>query len=635
MGYLQFIAAFTILAGAAMLCAVLGKLTIGEGMIAAAALVMTFIYLCAYAGVLQAGFIVIGLLGVTGWVLRILQQKKGGDKSRKSPYLPACLLAVFFFLVVYRGDYIQRIDELHLWAPVVRSILRTHTLIFPDGLYVGNQLLGTSMLHVFFLQFTGFQEAYLYVSGTMLIFMGALLPMDRLFVSDANGETKRKTVGIIVALYMLLIWAALYTCYYYGAKTIYVDMATAAWSGGLAGWWVCREKGKKSNVPVFLCGLLIVFCFKVFVGLVMDILLILWACSWSFFAEGRYYTMSTAVQRRFKRGIIAILLVGFAAAGMILLVPSIREMLFSRIGIVDVTTDKIKQTVVRFVTAVFGRSLSASGRIGLSFLPGMAFIGILTCAAADLSGNARQKKVSICYVILASAVYLVFLLTAFLLLFSYEEATVLAGIGRYLAIPLVYMLILAVTLLIREWVNGKGISARTAEYAVLMTAALFALNMNEGFIPSMTGIDKSRVSGYADIHETKKEIQQIQQIIDSHDRVYLLNQVGETEFPVNLAWFYLENQVSNYLSEPWKYAAKGATIRLKVMEEYQLEDFPQLLRDRGYTYLWIYTTDKYLTSNLEQVFNMENEPENGQLYKMEYSEGEEKPYLVWVDDLTK
>lgn len=633
MGYVQFMAAFLLLVGTALLMAGPGRMAAGEGMTVAVALAMVVVYISASAGYLQTGFGVIRILGAAGWLLYLIRKRKTKESLSGTSYLMVCLLALLFFMAAYRGDFIQRIDELHLWAPVVRSILRTGSLQMPEGLYVGNQLLGTSMLHVFALQFTGFHEAFLYVSGTMLIFMGALLPFGSQGGRCADRKNRHEEWAKIL-IYTLLIWLALYSCYYYGAKTLYVDMATAAWSGGLAAWWVCREKNSRRNVPVFVCGMMIVFFMKIFVGLVMDILLILWAVSWTYFVEGRYERMDSSRQRRFKAAVFSVLLLGLAAGAAMLLISPLRQMLFARIGIVDVTEQKIKQTLVRFVTVVFGRSLSASGRIGIAFLPGIAVTGLLISAAADLRGNTKQRKVTLCYVMLAVAIYLIFLLTAFALLFSYEEAVALAGIGRYLSIPLMYLLIIAVTLLLREWTRGEGKTGVIAKYAVLLLMGLFALNINEGFIPSMTGIDKPHISGYKDIHETKEEIRQIRQLIGPEDRVYLLNQVGETEYPVNLAWFYLEHQVSNYLSEPWRYGKAGATIRLKVMDEYRLEDFPQLLRDRGFTYLWIYTTDKYLTKNLKQVFEMDTQVENGQLYKIEYGEGETEPRLTLVGELT-
>lgn len=48
-------------------------------------------------------------------------------------------------------------------------------------------------------------------------------------------------------------------------------------------------------------------------------------------------------------------------------------------------------------------------------------------------------------------------------------------------------------------------------------------------------------------------------------------------------------------------------------------DLPELLKNGGYTYLWIHTSDKYLESELPSVLECE-EVKSGYLYKIVYEE---------------
>ena len=51
-----------------------------------------------------------------------------------------------------------------------------------------------------------------------------------------------------------------------------------------------------------------------------------------------------------------------------------------------------------------------------------------------------------------------------------------------------------------------------------------------------------------------------------------------------------------------------------------LNDLPTLLTQGGYTYLWVFKTDKYLTRELPQLMDC-NEVKDGYLYKVVYENG--------------
>ena len=75
-----------------------------------------------------------------------------------------------------------------------------------------------------FQKFTGYSEQGMYVSSFLLMWIGFLLPF-----SEYGWKDWKK-----IAFYVVLVYVALFSLYTYGVKSLYVDVPTAAWAGGLS-----------------------------------------------------------------------------------------------------------------------------------------------------------------------------------------------------------------------------------------------------------------------------------------------------------------------------------------------------------------------------------------------------------------
>jgi hypothetical protein len=111
---------------------------------------------------------------------------------------------------------------------------------------------------------------------------------------------------------------------------------------------------------------------------------------------------------------------------------------------------------------------------------------------------------------------------------------------------------------------------------------------------------------YETIQEQRSQAFEIQKITKGKDKVYFLNQQSTKldEFGNNPALFYLDRQISDVRSMPWRYMEGGSIVRLDENNYFMLNGFPDLLTSGNFKYLWIYKTDDYLNRYLPLTLEM-------------------------------
>ena len=655
--------AYLILTGCGLLMGRLVKLRLAEGMALAVALVDLVLFLCGLGGHFSAGIMILGVLGAAGFVLALMMDLK---KKRKfevaSVYYVMLTLLFLGSLVICYGDFIWHIDEFHLYAASPKYMLETGRLPFSAGYIEGARgVLPVSLFLLYFQKFTGYNEGMMYTASALLTWIGLYLPFagaserhgrsgERRGKSggrDTEGEKAREHAWLTILLYTSILYIGIYSLYVYGTKNLYVDLPTIAWAGGLAAWRLGAGRmpmGKRAAVAVPV--LVMVCLFKPHIGLLLAALAVLFMIT----EEARSRQIFSRREGRGSSGKRYLRVLPLAAAAFIILAfaaclvfaynasGSLGGMRLFLGNAASVFKGRAKPVTIAYITALVGNSLSNRSELKLT-LPVMSLIILAVfLVGAEFRGEKKRGRVYLVYGAAAAVIYLAALYGAFLFIFSYEESVKVVGISRYLTCLILFLLVIALVWFLGEGKGSPaGLRAETAFrirlYGALALLIFLSTGLDRDYIPNMTALNKAKAAGYEDIKRTREQAKEIKKVLKNDGRVYILNQSGDNEFPTNTALYYLGGAVNNYIHEPWRFTEDGASIRVREDETVSVADFPQMLRDGHYGYVWIYTADKYLKKALPEVMAVDAEIGDGCLYEVAYDEGGEAAGLAKVMDL--
>ena len=632
MSYLLFIGAFLILTGIALLYSNVLKLNMAEGFVTAVATIIACLYLTN--GSFSSGLKILTILGIAGYIVGILLNllKKDGEKFShiSSLYflMLCCLVAGGIF--AYHGDFIQHIDELHQWAAAVKYMLQKGHIPIAADFTDPNQKRGTSLFHLYFQMFAGYKEALMYLSGTLLVWIGFLLP----FGNDEKKDWKK------ALLFSAVTFLGMNVLYSYGTKNILVDMPVAAWTAGLIGWWSSRTK-KKQNILVLAAGLWLLYTFKSFVGLLMAVYVILFVIIYELVIHGKRIRKKGWIALKILSVLTTIGMVGVRYVGFPYLISrnesgSLPSTLSSLLSYSQFSEKKIHVVTGAFLGRVWGTPLaSAKSEIKLSLVAFFIILFALMYLASQITKKKEELKGYAFFFGYMTVTYLFVLYCAFMVMFAYEEAVDTISIERYFGTIAVAVLAVFVSWTVRQIQIADedvvSIQSRRLTYLLLSMLCFFGLSMNKAYIANNTSWDPKNVKGYLDTIETRRESEVLRKYLGKKDKVYLINQLGEPnggEYNMASASYYLGSQVSSYLVSPWKFTEDGSYIH-NTESDLSVKDIPALLEEKHYDYLWVYRSNMYLNNNLAKVMrayrNRNPEYDNkahvktGMLYHIRYN----------------
>lgn len=653
---LLMILAFFVLVGIVLFLKNMLHTNMSEGFFLSVALIAGLFTLSSLMGTFSYGFYVIltiSAIGVAWWIIRSVRGHTIGLNGICSPAFVILLMLYLCWLVFLHNDFIQHVDELHHWAAGVKYMVNKDAM--PTGndfvAGAGNYAWATTLFHLFFQKFTGYNEQSMYVSASLLMWIGFLLPF-----SEYQWKDWKKVV-----MYVAIMYIGLYTLYSYGPKSLYVDVPTAAWAGGLAAWWT-RRKRKKSDYLIAASGLITLHFFKASAGLLMAVFVLFFMILYTFAIEKSYlYKQNGMKLLRGGTGILCglVLLGSVAVLGVVYSIQPYENVteeamenlpenemerwaiagkklpdgISSQINVVQLSRTKVKKTFGAFMTTVFGSPLASRSNWDLAFLPCILGILILFKVYGDIYEEKEKSQLYLMYSVFTVLAYSAAVYFSYILMFAYELSIEMRSASRYFSICSIFLIIILLSELLQPE-SAKKENVR--EYTLLGILLFFALGLNANFVPNATAINKEKISGYDKIHDTFLQVNQIQEMISDTDKVYYLCQqpadsLSGAELYNCTALYYLEEQVSNYLAMPWKFTSTGCNIRLEEFDT-SIADFPALLAQGGYTYVWVHTTNQYLTRELPLVLPCDKEISNGCFYRVVYENGS-PIYLEFVQDL--
>ncbi len=642
MNFVWMMLAFLIFSGVVLFFCDTLKVNMGEGLILSSSCIVLVLFLSSLAaGTFTCGMYVIFFLAAVGgilWcvgksglpaVLGRLPARAEREESAGAGISPAYLLLLALYvgwLVLLYHDFIQHIDELHQWAAAVRYMLEKDKM--PTGYDFigggGQYGFATSLFHLFFQKISGYNEQNMYISSMMLSWIGFLLP----FSGYGRKEWKK------VVLYAAIVYIGLFTLYIYGPKSIYVDVPTAAWAGGLAGWWTERRK-KKTDYLVACSGLVMLHFFKQSAGLLMAVLALIFMIVHTLVVENGYlYNKKNGMKRL---TVLSVCTWGLVFAGSLVLYAvavnlhaegghwaiagiSMPDGLGNMFTYVQLSGEKAFKILNVYMTKLLGEPMASKSSLRIPVVPFVLSVLILLEACGDLFNKKQEYTVYIYYVVFASLSYFAALYFSYVFMFASELGTDLRSVRRYFSIYALFLFVFLLTVLLQK---KQARNEYIRKYLASGILLFFALGLNNSFLPNATAVDKENISSYSKIEKTVSQISQLNGILGEDDKVYYICQytgnLSGAELYNATALYYLEDQISNYLAFPWRFTPEGSNIRIE-NSDITIEALPDLLAQNGFTYLWIFKNDNYLAEELPKVLRC-GEVRKKSLYRIIYEDG--------------
>ena len=629
-----------------------------------------------YASSIRAGCIGFSILAVAGLVLFLLRSKKRVDF-----FTPGILLLFLLFaasLVLFRGGFIHNYDDFHQWALEVKYMLEHNAMPRPGGL-MPIVPMETGLFNVFFQVLCGYNEGYMHASSFLFTAAALVLPL--------AGIPWRRWKGALG--YLLLTYLGMFSIYKFPYKSLYVDLPAAAWAAVLCVWWMTAAKRDRRQgmfggilprlIPVIPI-LLFITRIKWGIGLLLAALTAGYIVI-EIFAERMNESPGVFWRRQWKRIVIvsAVLIVAFGILWAILGSSFVPASMSGIAEALTVSSEKARLTLETLLQNLFQKSLTTHPNMRLYTVHSVILLIVLLLLTAYLGRAVYQKKICrfaayypVCVAAYAAALYVSYVST-----FSYEESVRNATGYRYLSVIVLYGFFVLTGMMLHSFgterglhrspeaegeilcssdMEGRGKALPEAETGIagaadtgihgnvrwkmqaVLIAGLFALalcNVNSKILYLASEIQEWKLPQYPVIMETRGQIEKIQDVISEDDRVYLLSNKYDldnmNEYPLCVALYYLGEQVSNYLVMPWQFNEKGS-LSFVAKSDLTIDSFPALLRDGGYTYIWIHSYDKYLTEQFERLFNCKDLQKG--LYRILYQE-DGAIRLEYVSDLKR
>ena len=438
----------------------------------------------------------------------------------------------------------------------------------------------------------------MYSAVSLLSWIGILLPV---------SNNKKNNSFSLVLIYIIIMFFSIPILYVHGFKSVYVDVPTAGWFGGLAGWVLKREK-RLYNLPFIGIVICMGYAFKDNIGLTLGVFFIV-------FFSIRLLAVEHKNEDHINEHILRILLMlilGITillAIGFVYLLENydltklLPEFFKQKLLMTSYSFETIKDTVRALMNMVIGKSLGASvNKLKISFMT-ITFISfVLLYIYGFVSNRMHEASIYIVYGMISSIIYI--LLTLYVYVFGMSDVYAKRAWAshRYLAIFAIYyfILVISVFLFSSEYSDkGKRIIIITSCSLLLF----FIYGIRSGNIVNYSGYISKINQNDLNIQEQKEQALMIQEVIGKEQKVYFLNQKSDRfdEYGMNPAFYYMGNQINHVWSSIWKYTKNGAVIEYYIFNYNKLTDFPNVLTSGNYSYLWIYKTDDYLNNMLPAV----------------------------------
>lgn len=622
-----------IIMGLSLLFYTIVKVTPEESFASAIMMILVLIYVTGMIGDTQIALWIVYALSIVGIVLSVVQCGRKSTYSFKSFWSPGIIMMcglVVFAIVVFKGMHIYNWDELYQWGKAANYMVEYDKL--PRGeAFAGQSVLlsSTTFFHYFMADLSAdimgvITESNYYVSNLLLWFSALILPFSG---TDWKQWKRIFTFGI----FHFLLTSIIFVQPYYN---IYTDQATSYWAGGLIAWLVAGKCYKK-NVYLIPLVLVNVGLMKSMVGplfAVIAVLSILVLYIASCREAGKSIIPSGWNKVLFsKKGLFGTLaaLSPFIFMGIWSVVTNENGIFRFNGGVVQLGEEDrgvltLKSMIGWIFESVTLKDDSLYLSYGIFFILSVAFVYILYPLILDKKEQYRYQSLMRVYLI-GFVLYFVIMYIAYMMVFGYVDSIKAMSLNRYFSD---YMMlgVVPLTVPLFQWTikeNNMYISAIKKALVVVFTVCIL-YGSSDYLLQNMVHAYAMDVKNYAEREKMIDYCEEIKEFTDETGKIYFINQRKSGLFTL-VADYELDEQVTRE-GMCFKFR-RDRSEPILGLTEYPIETFPQVLKDQGYSYVWVYSGDNYFRNNMKKLFGLKK-VENGNFYKVVvYEDRVELQYL--------
>lgn len=621
--------AVTALLGLALLYHIWIKVTPEESLASAIMTILLLVYgtgLLGNTGISLYIVYVLAALGILGAFVVFLK----GRKIRRESNQKLCSIATFFtpgivmylclvFLIwfAFRGFIVSNWDELYQWGKAAQY------MVLHDALPVGidfkgeSELLSTTTFFHYFIAKMGVllrgsvTESHYYVSNVLLWFAAVLLPL------SGTGWKDWFRVSVYGVVQFLLA-ALLFVQPYYN---IYTDQPVCYWAGALIAW-LLLERCKKSNW--YLIPLILINVFKMknmvgplFVGIVLGALLILYGIQENVREKnGIWWKVWNVV---FSGKILVVF--GVLGAGCLALVNY-------RLATLIIPGEENRYTLT--VQAMFSKLFAAVNKhndnLYLSYGSFLVFVALIVVFLYPIILNGLEKKRFRMLMSVYMAGFVVFwfiMLYAYMRVFVYADSIQATSLERYYSD---YMMLGIIPLLIPFFFSGRnGVESERKKkikiftrYGVIGFVILYTVvGIHSYFLPQLVHSQATKQKRFARREMVREYVEEIDELTNGVGNVYFINQKASDLYTLAADYDLGDRFTRGEICFRFR---KNSDEYVAALREYPPEQMPTVLFEQSFSYVWVYSSNKYLRESMQQVFDIEK-VKKGDFYRVVIQRG--------------
>ncbi|MBQ4058641.1 MAG: hypothetical protein IJD40_06900 [Lachnospiraceae bacterium] len=622
-----------IIMGLSLLFYVVVKVTPEESFASAIMTILVLIYIAGLAGNTQIAVWIVYALSIAGTVVSVVKWGKKDACSFKTFWSPGIIMVcglVVFAVVVFKGMHVYNWDELYQWGKAANYMVEYDKLPSGDA-FAGQSVLlsSTTFFHYFIAdlsaEITGvITESNYYVSNLLLWFAALILPF-----SGADWKQWKRVFAF--GVFHFLLTSIIFVQPYYN---IYTDQATSYWAGGMIAWLVAGKCHKKNVylIPLVLInvGLMKSMVGPLFAVIVVLSIIVLYIASCN--EEGKPVIPGGWNKVLFsKKGLFGMLAVlsPFILMGVWSVATKENGIFRFNGGVVQPGEENraaltLKSMIGWIFESVTLKEDSLYLSYGVFFILTVAVVYILYPLVLDTKERHRYQSLMRIYLV-GFALYFVIMYIAYMMVFGYVDSIKAMSLNRYFSD---YMMlgVVPLTVPLFKWTNKENnmyINAIKKALVVVFTLCIL-YGSSDYLLQNMVHVYAMDIPNYAAREKMIGYCEEIKELTDETGKIYFINQRKSGLFTL-VADYEMDEQVTRD-GMCFKFR-KDTSEPILGLTEYPIETFPQILRDQGYSYVWVYSNDNYFKNNMKELFGLKK-IENGNFYKVVvYEDRVELQYL--------